>query len=113
MKAARAFILPPHSYGLAATVERLCIPHTFKAHFIGKSTYARCGIIVNLTPGEPGWRGRLTVEISNPTPCPVMIYANQGICQMELYHLSATPERLYDDKKYQDQVDITLPRSSE
>lgn len=98
------FILPANSYGLGVTVERISIPENLTALFIGKSTYARAGLIVNTTPGEAGWRGHLTLEFSNSSCAPCRIYANEGICQMLLLEgepcLTSYHER---SGKYQDQ----------
>jgi len=105
-------IVPPNSFVLGETVEHLEIPRDVIAICVGKSTYARCGIIVNVTPLEPEWRGRITLEISNTTPLPAKIYANEGIAQI-LFFAAETPcERSYADKrgKYQDQPGLTLPR---
>jgi dCTP deaminase len=98
------FILPGHSYGLGVALERLEIPSTVTALFIGKSTYARAGIIANLTPGEAGWRGHLTLEFSNSSPADARIYANEGVVQALFFEGEAC-EVSYDDRKgkYQDQ----------
>lgn len=103
--------IPPNSFCLGVSVETLRIPRDVICTCVGKSTYARLGIIVNVTPLEPEWRGQVTVEISNTTPCPAEVYANEGILQV-LFHLLSSPcERSYADKKgrYQDQRGITLP----
>lgn len=103
-------IIPPNSYVLGHTVETFKLPRDILALCVGKSTYARWGIIVNVTPLEPGWRGVVTLEISNATPCPVKIYANEGICQF-LFFKGETPcGTCYADRagKYQDQSGITL-----
>ena len=108
----RFFILPAHSYGLGVSVERLCIPKNITALFIGKSTYARSGIIVNLTPGESGWKGHLTIEISNSSSADCRIYAGEGICQA-LFFEGLPCETSYGDRqgKYQDQpAAVILPR---
>ena len=104
-------IIPPNSFALAKTVEFFRIPRSVLAICVGKSTYARCGIIVNVTPLEPEWRGKVTIEISNTTPLPARIYANEGIAQMVFLQASRTCERSYADKagKYQDQTGLTLP----
>lgn len=105
-------IIPPNSFALAATVERFAIPRDILAVCVGKSTYARCGIIVNVTPLEPEWRGHVTLEISNTTPLPAKIYANEGIAQMIFLKADRVCATSYADKcgKYQDQVGLTLPR---
>lgn len=104
-------IIPPNSFALAQSVEYFKIPRNILAICIGKSTYARCGIIVNVTPLEPGWEGRLVIEISNTTPLPAKIYANEGIAQ--LLFLEGEPCRVsYADRqgKYMGQVGIVGPR---
>lgn len=104
-------LIPPNSFALAETVEYLEIPRNMLGICVGKSTYARCGIIVNVTPLEPEWRGRVTIEISNTTPLPAKIYAGEGIAQI-IFLEAATPcEKSYADKKgkYQDQPGLTLP----
>jgi len=105
------FILPGHSYGLGVSVERLSIPKHIEALFIGKSTYARCGIIVNMTPGENGWIGNLTIEISNSAPVDAKIYANEGVCQA-LFFSGELPEIVYESsRKYQNQPErVVLPK---
>lgn len=105
------FILPHHSYGLGVSLERIKIPHNIEVLFIGKSTYARCGIIVNMTPGEPGWEGHLTIEISNASDADAMIYANEGICQA-LFFEGEEPSIVYDTyRKYQNQSEeVTLAK---
>ena len=104
-------IIPPNSFALARSVEYLRIPEDVVCITLGKSTYARCGIIVNITPAEPGWRGYLTIEISNTTPLPAKIYAGEGIAQM-LFLRGERPMVTYDSRrgKYQDQGGIVLPR---
>jgi dCTP deaminase len=104
-------LIPPNSFALAETVEYLEIPRDIIAVCVGKSTYARCGIIVNVTPLEPEWRGRVTIEISNTTPLPAKIYANEGIAQILFFKGSAMCQTSYADKKgkYQDQKGLTLP----
>lgn len=97
-----SFILPAHTYALGVTVEHLRIPRNITALFIGKSTYARCGIIVNTTPGEAGWQGHLTLEISNSSGADVRIYANEGICQA-LFFEGEPCDDPYGDGKYQQQ----------
>jgi dCTP deaminase len=104
-------VVPPNSFALARTVEYFRIPRNVLTVCLGKSTYARCGIIVNVTPFEPEWEGYATLEISNTTPLPAKVYANEGIAQV-LFFEGDPPERSYADKKgkYQGQVGITLPR---
>ena len=104
-------IIPPNSFALAETVESFEIPRDVLAVCLGKSTYARCGIIVNVTPLEPEWRGKITIEISNTTPLPAKIYANEGIAQILFHRADAICEKSYADKKgkYQDQKGLTLP----
>jgi dCTP deaminase len=104
-------IIPPNSFALAETVEYLEIPRDIIAVCVGKSTYARCGIIVNVTPLEPEWRGKVTIEISNTTPLPAKIYANEGIAQILFLRGDAVCQTSYGDKKgkYQDQKGLTLP----
>ncbi len=105
-------IVPPNSFALAETVEVFDIPRDVLAICVGKSTYARCGIIVNVTPLEPQWRGKVTIEISNTTPLPAKIYANEGIAQMIFIKADRVCAVSYADKggKYQDQVGLTLPK---
>jgi dCTP deaminase len=104
-------LIPPNSFVLAETVEYFEIPRDVIAICLGKSTYARCGIIVNVTPLEPEWRGKVTVEISNTTPLPAKIYANEGIAQILFLRNDAVCQVSYADKKgkYQDQEGLTLP----
>jgi dCTP deaminase len=106
-----AYIIPPHSYALGVSLEYLRIPRHLKGRIIGKSTYARCGILINCTPAEPSWEGYLTIEVSNITPCPALIFALEGIAQMELEVLSSEPEVSYADKrgKYQCQPNEPVP----
>ena len=105
-------IIPPNSFALAETVEQIKVPRDVLAICVGKSTYARCGIIVNVTPLEPEWRGKVTLEISNTTPLPAKIYANEGIAQMIFLKADRVCAVSYADKggKYQNQVGLTLPR---
>jgi dCTP deaminase len=107
-------IVPPNSFALARSVEYFRIPRNVLTICVGKSTYARCGIITNVTPFEPEWEGYVTLEISNTTPLPAKIYANEGICQVLFFEADADDvcERSYRDKagKYQGQVGVTLPR---
>jgi dCTP deaminase len=105
-------IIPPNSFALAETVETFDIPRDVLAICLGKSTYARCGIIVNVTPLEPEWRGKVTIEISNTTPLPAKIYANEGIAQMVFIKADRVCAVSYADKggKYQDQAGLVLPK---
>ena len=105
-------IVPPNSFALACTVEYFRIPRNVLTICLGKSTYARCGIIVNVTPFEPEWEGFATLEISNTTPLPAKIYANEGIAQVIFFESDEPCLVSYGDKKgkYQAQRDITLPR---
>ena len=105
-------IVPPNSFALCETVETLDIPRDILVICVGKSTYARCGIIVNVTPLEPEWRGKVTIEISNTTPLPAKIYANEGIAQMIFLKADQLCETSYADKagKYQDQTGLVLPK---
>ena len=105
-------IIPPNSFALARTVEYFRIPRSTITVCVGKSTYARCGIIVNVTPFEPEWEGYATLEISNTTPLPAKIYANEGIAQVLFFESDEICEISYADKKgkYQNQTGITLPR---
>ncbi|MCL4211577.1 MAG: dCTP deaminase [Phycisphaeraceae bacterium] len=104
-------IIPPNSFALAETVEVIRVPRDVLAICVGKSTYARCGIIVNVTPLEPEWRGKVTIEISNTTPLPAKIYANEGIAQIVFIKADRVCAKSYADKggKYQDQAGLTLP----
>lgn len=104
-------IIQPNSFALAETVEYFEIPRDVLAVCMGKSTYARCGIIVNVTPLEPEWRGRVTIEISNTTPLPAKIYAGEGIAQILFLRGVAECRTSYADKdgKYQNQTGLTLP----
>jgi dCTP deaminase len=105
-------IIPPNSFALARTLEFFRIPRDILVLCVGKSTYARCGIIVHVTPLEPTWRGYLTLEISNTTPLPAKIYANEGIAQLIFFQGDEEPETAYEDRKgkYQDQHGVTLPK---
>ena len=107
-------IVPPNSFALAKTVEYFRIPRSTITVCLGKSTYARCGIIVNVTPFEPEWEGFVTLEISNTTPIPAKIYANEGIAQVLFFEGDEECETSYADKKgkYQKQVGITTPKIS-
>jgi len=105
-------IIPPNSFALAHTVEYFRIPRDVLVICLGKSTYARCGIIVNVTPLEPEWEGQVTIEISNTTPLPAKIYAHEGICQFLFMQGNEVCETSYADKagKYQGQRGVSLPR---
>ncbi len=105
-------IIPPNSFALARTVEYFRIPRNVLCLCVGKSTYARCGIIVNVTPFEPEWEGYVTLEISNTTPLPARIYANEGIAQVLFFEADEVCEVSYADRrgKYQGQRGIALPR---
>jgi len=105
-------IIPPNSFALCETIETFDIPRDVLVICVGKSTYARCGLIVNVTPLEPEWRGKVTLEVSNTTPLPARVYANEGIAQMIFLKGDEVCERSYQDKagKYQDQNGLTLPR---
>ena len=108
-------IIPPNSFALARTVEYFRIPRDTLVVCLGKSTYARCGIIVNVTPLEPEWEGHVTLEFSNTTPLPARIYANEGVAQMLFFQAAADDvcETSYRDRggKYQGQRGVTLPRT--
>jgi dCTP deaminase len=105
-------IVPPNSFALSRSVEYFRIPRNVLTVTVGKSTYARCGIITNVTPFEPEWEGFVTLEISNTTPLPAKIYANEGIAQVLFFRGEEEPEVSYKDKKgkYQGQVGVTLPK---
>ena len=105
-------IIPPNSFALAKTVEYFRIPRDVLTVCVGKSTYARCGLIVNVTPFEPEWEGYVTLEISNTTPLPAKVYANEGISQVLFFQSDEVCEVSYADKKgkYQKQQGLTLPR---
>ncbi|MBI4679367.1 MAG: dCTP deaminase [Elusimicrobia bacterium] len=105
-------MVPPNSFALARSVERFDIPRSVIAVCLGKSTYARCGIIVNVTPLEPTWAGYLTIEISNTTPLPAKIYSNEGIAQLLFLESDEVCSVSYSDRKgkYQDQVGVVGPR---
>ena len=104
-------IIPPNSFALARTVEYFKIPRDVLVVCLGKSTYARCGIIVNVTPLEPEWEGHVTLEFSNTTPLPAKIYANEGVAQMLFYQSDEMCKVSYADRggKYQKQTGVTLP----
>ncbi len=103
-------IVPPNSFALARSIEYFKIPRNVLTICLGKSTYARCGIIVNVTPFEPEWEGHVTLEISNTTPLPAKIYSNEGLCQVLFFESDEDCEKSYLDKngKYQNQRGITL-----
>ena len=105
-------IIPPNSFALARTVEYFRIPRTVLTICVGKSTYARCGIIVNVTPFEPEWEGYVTLEFSNTTPLPAKIYANEGVAQVIFFESNEVCETYYKDRggKYQGQQGVTLPK---
>jgi dCTP deaminase len=105
-------IVPPNSFALARSVEYFKIPRTVLTICLGKSTYARCGIIVNVTPLEPEWEGFVTLEISNTTPLPARVYSNEGLCQIIFLESDELCETSYKDKKgkYQAQQGIVLPK---
>lgn len=109
---AEVCIVPPNSFALARSVEYFRIPRNVLCVTTGKSTYARCGIITNVTPFEPGWEGYVTLEISNTTPLPARIYANEGIAQVLFFEADEECEVSYADKrgKYQGQTGVTPPR---
>jgi len=105
-------VVPPNSFALARSLEKFKIPREVLAICLGKSTYARCGIIINVTPLEPGWSGYLTLEISNTTPLPAKIYSNEGIAQLLFFGGDQVCETSYSDRKgkYMGQVGVVLPR---
>jgi len=105
-------IIPPNSFALARSVEYFRIPRNVLTITVGKSTYARCGIITNVTPFEPEWEGHVTLEISNTTPLPARVYANEGIAQVLFFESDEVCETSYKDKKgkYQGQLGVTLPK---
>ena len=106
-------VIPPNSFALAHTVEYFRIPRSVLVVCLGKSTYARCGIIVNVTPLEPEWEGHVTLEFSNTTPLPARIYANEGVAQMLFFESDEVCGTSYKDRggKYQGQRGVTLPRT--
>jgi dCTP deaminase len=106
-------IIPPNSFALARTVEYFRIPRNVLTICLGKSTYARCGIIVNVTPLEPEWQGHVTLEFSNTTPLPAKVYANEGVAQVIFLEADEVCEVSYRDRgcKYQGQVGVTLPKT--
>ena len=105
-------VVPANSFALARSIEYFKIPRNVLTICLGKSTYARCGIIVNVTPFEPEWEGYVTLEISNTTPLPAKIYSNEGLCQVIFFESDEDCEVSYKDKsgKYQKQTGITLPK---
>ncbi|MBI4355317.1 MAG: dCTP deaminase [Candidatus Omnitrophica bacterium] len=105
-------VIPPNSFALANSVEYFKLPRKIMGLCIGKSSYARCGIVVNITPLEPEWEGHLTIEISNTTPLPARIYSNEGIAQVLFFESAVACETSYADRKgkYQKQTGITLPK---
>jgi dCTP deaminase len=106
-------IIPPNSFALARTIEYFKIPEDVLVMCLGKSTYARCGIIVNITPLEPEWEGHVTLEFSNTTPLPAKIYANEGVAQMLFFQSDEVCSSSYKQRggKYQGQTGVTLPRA--
>jgi dCTP deaminase len=109
---ADSVLIPPNSFALARSVEYFKIPRSVLTICVGKSTYARCGIIVNVTPFEPEWEGFVTLEISNTTPLPARVYANEGLCQILFFQSDEVCETSYADRKgkYQAQKGIVLPK---
>jgi dCTP deaminase len=109
---AASILVPPNSFALARSVEYFKIPRDILTICVGKSTYARCGIIVNVTPFEPEWEGFVTLEISNTTPLPAKVYSNEGLCQILFFQGDEPCETSYKDKagKYQKQQGIVLPK---
>tara|TARA_Y100000996_G_C22497819_1_gene633093 strand:- start:718 stop:1272 length:555 start_codon:yes stop_codon:yes gene_type:complete len=111
-KKGKECIIPPNSFALASTMEYFKIPENILVICLGKSTYARCGIIVNVTPLEPGWEGHVTLEFSNTTPLPAKIYANEGVAQFVFLRGNEKPLTTYANRKgkYMKQKGVTLPR---
>jgi dCTP deaminase len=105
-----AVIIPAGGYALGASLEYFRMPNTLAGRVTGKSTYARCGLIVNVTTIEPGWNGNLTLEISNSGPCPAAIYPSEGIAQVHFERLDRVPETTYRGKKYDNQEGVTVAR---
>ncbi len=105
-------VIPPLGFALAHTIETFSIPRDVLVICLGKSTYARCGLIVNVTPLEPGWSGQVTLELHNTTPAPIAVYPGEGICQFLFLRGAREPAVSYADRggKYQGQRDVTLPR---
>src|SRR5210317_381697 len=112
-KIGKECIIPPNSFALARTIEYFKIPRSVLTLCLGKSTYARCGIIVNVTPLEPEWEGHVTLEFSNTTNLPAKIYANEGVAQMIFFESDQVCETSYKDRggKYQGQTGVTLPKT--
>ena len=108
-----ACLVPPNSFALARSIEYFRIPRSVLTVCLGKSTYARCGIIVNVTPFEPEWEGHVTLEFSNTTPLPAKIYANEGVAQVLFFESDEICETSYADRggKYQGQHGVTLPKT--
>ena len=106
-------VIPPNSFALAATIEHFKIPRDILVLCVGKSTYARCGIIVNVTPLEPEWEGTITLEFSNTTPLPAKVYANEGVAQLVFLEAREVCETSYSDRKgkYQFQSGVTPPKT--
>ena len=113
IKGEPSILIPPNSFALARTVEYFRIPRNVLTVCLGKSTYARCGIIVNVTPLEPEWEGHVTLEFSNTTPLPAKIYANEGVAQMLFFESDEDCKTSYKDRdgKYQGQRGVTLPKT--
>ncbi len=105
-------VIPPNSFVLSSTIEYFKIPNNVMVICLGKSTYARCGIIVNVTPLEPGWEGHVTLEFSNTTPLPAKVYANEGVAQFVFLKGNEKPDVTYADRngKYMKQSGVTLPK---
>ena len=105
-------VIPPNSFALARSLEYFRMPRSVMGICLGKSSYARCGIVVNITPLEPEWEGHLTIEISNTTPLPARIYSHEGIAQVLFFEAGSLPDVTYADRKgkYQSQQGITLPK---
>ena len=112
-KIGKECVIPPNSFALARTMEYFKIPEDVLVICLGKSTYARCGIIVNVTPLEPGWEGHVTLEFSNTTTLPAKIYANEGVAQVIFIESDEVCETSYKDRsgKYQGQIGVTLPKT--
>lgn len=113
VKGEGSVVIPPNGFALTFSIEKVSMPRDITAIALGKSTYARCGIVVNITPIEAGWRGHITIEISNTTPAPVKVYANEGIAQLLFFRGNVPPAIDYAQRagKYQDQQpEIVLPR---
>lgn len=108
-----AYLMPPHSYALTHSVEAFNMPPDVLGICVGKSTYARCGLVVNVTPLEPGWRGVLVVEVANTTPRPLLVYVNEGIAQIVFFRLPTLPSTTYASRqgKYQGQTGLTFAKA--